>query len=283
MLINLSDDDIEIVGNNKDDNELMQEMSKKDSMRYTTKVYYNRGLSERSDNSSSDEERKRRHRRRDEIYKPAYCDDYCKTKANKSYRDKSAQEKHSEYMSYDLLNLTEDERRRCDRTLPEPLLKTPVLPRILPLTSTRKKENVERSEKERYLQNRNIDRKERRESGCKHDNEREYSRRRTSGYVSFNTEKDKTRSEEVISSDDENGLPDLPNKSSKVELKYSRARNDKTRRSVSRNEVSDENSGSDFFESERERYPTRKSSRKFQPLKPRRSRDAIKSSHLVEP
>ena len=98
--------------------------------------------------------------------------------------------------------------------------------------------------------------------------------------VSFNTEKDKTRSEEVISSDDENGLPDLPNKSSKVELKYSRARNDKTRRSVSRNEVSDENSGSDFSESERERYPTRKSSRKFQPLKPRRGRDAIKSSHF---
>ena len=187
MLINLSDDDIELVENNEDNNELMQEIDKKDSRRYTTKVYYNRGLSERSDNSSSDEERKRRHRRRAEIYKPAYCDDYRKTKADKSYRDKSAREKHSEYMSYDLLNLSEDEQRRCDRTLPEPLLKTPVLPRILPLTSTRKKENVERSEKERYLQNKNIDRKEKRES--EYEDESKQDRRRTSGYVSFNTER----------------------------------------------------------------------------------------------
>ena len=58
MLINLSDDDIELAENSKDNNELMQEIDKKDSRRYTTKVYYNRGLSERSDNSSSDEERK---------------------------------------------------------------------------------------------------------------------------------------------------------------------------------------------------------------------------------
>ena len=181
MLINLSDDDIELAENSKDNNELMREIDKKDSRRYTTKVYYNRGLSERSDNSSSDEERKRRHRRRAEIYKPAYCDDYRKTKADKSYRDKSARGKHSEYMIYDLLNLSEDEQRICDRTLPEPLLKAPVLPRNLPLTSTGKKENVERREKERYLQNKNIDRKDRRESGCKHDNERKYSRRRTSG------------------------------------------------------------------------------------------------------
>ena len=68
MLINSSDDDIELDKNNKDDNELMQEIGRKNSPRYTTKIYYNRGLSERSDNSSSDEERKRRQRRRDGIY-----------------------------------------------------------------------------------------------------------------------------------------------------------------------------------------------------------------------
>ena len=52
-----------------------------------------------------------------------------------------------------------------------------------------------------------------------------------------------------------------------------------------RNEVKEKNSESDSSESEREHYSTRtsnnhKSSRNFQPLKPRRGRDAIKSSHF---
>ena len=55
------------------------------------------------------------------------------------------------YMNYDLLSLSDEEQMRCDRTLPEPLLKTPVLPKNLPLTSTSKKGNVGRSEKERHL------------------------------------------------------------------------------------------------------------------------------------
>ena len=42
MLINLSDDDIECNKNTEDDNGLMQEIGKKDSQRYKTKIYYNR-------------------------------------------------------------------------------------------------------------------------------------------------------------------------------------------------------------------------------------------------
>ena len=64
MLIDLSDGDIEFDKNNEDDNELMQEIRRRDLPRHTTKIYYNRGLSERSDNSSGDEERKRRQRGR---------------------------------------------------------------------------------------------------------------------------------------------------------------------------------------------------------------------------
>ena len=88
----------------------------------------------RSD-SSSDEERERRRRRRDELYKPA-------------------REKSVKYVNNDLLELSEEERIRCDNTLPEPLLKTPVLPRNLPLTSTCRKENAGRNEGERYERSR---------------------------------------------------------------------------------------------------------------------------------
>ena len=264
MLINLSDDDIEIVGNNTDDNGLIQEMSKKDSMKYRTKVYYNRGISERSDNSSSEEERKRRSRRRDEIYKPA-CGNLVK------------------YVNNDLLDLSQEERILCDNTLPEPLLKTPVVPRNLPLTSTCRKEKIGRNERERYEGSRTIHADKKRDEVIS--DERKRDRRRTSGYVSFNTEKDKKRNRNILSSDDENSLLELPNNYSKAELKHSRTKDDKTRRSVSRSDVNNENSESDFSESEREHYSTRtrsnpKNSRKFQPLKPRRGRDAIKSSHF---
>ena len=84
-------------------------------------------------------------------YISPYGDDHRKMRADRSYRDRdsNAQEKYSKYMSYNLLNLSEDEQRRCDHTLPEPLLKTPVLPRNLPMTSTGKKKDVERSDKKK--------------------------------------------------------------------------------------------------------------------------------------
>ena len=50
-------------------------------------------------------------------------------------------------MSYDLLDLSEEERIRCDNTSPEPLLKKPVWPQNFPLTSTSRKENVKDTKK----------------------------------------------------------------------------------------------------------------------------------------
>ena len=220
-----------------------------------------------------------------EEYKPAYGDGHRKSKADRSQRDSSTQEKYSKYMSYDLLNLSEDEQRRCDRTLPEPLLKTPVLPRNLPLTSTSKKENVERREKGRSLKDRNIDRNEKWESASKRDNERKYIRRRTSGYVSFNTERDKTRSENTTSSEEENDSYDMRSRRSEVEFKYSHDKNNKPGKLLSQNGLKDKDSENEYTEPDQEHHfvhtgSHHKNSRKIYQLKPRRGRDAIKSSHF---
>ena len=285
MLINLSDDDSEFDKNNDDDNKLRQEINRRDSQRHTTKIYYNRGLSERSDNSSGDEERKRRQRRRDEIYKPAYGGDHHKSKADRSYRDRSTQEQYLRYRNYDLLNLSEDEQRRCDRTLPEPLLKTPVLPRNLPLTSTNRKENVERSGKGRSLKEKHIDRNENWESASRRDSEKKYSRRRTSGYVSFNTEKDKTMSENTTSSGEENELYDVRSHRSEAGFKYSHDKNNKSRELLSQNDSEDKDSENEYDEQNQKHHAVHtdshhKNSRKIHQLKPRRGRYAIKSSHF---
>ena len=192
---------------------------------------------------------------------------------------------YTKYVDYDLLDLSEEERIICDHTLPEPLLKTPILPRNLPLTSTGRKDYVERSDKEIYEKYKK-DRMRKLESISRHDNERQQqSRRRTSGYVSFNTEKDGTRNKCIISSDDENDLLDEPNNFTKAELKYSRAKNNKSQRSSSRKKLEEKNSESYCTESEQEHQSIHndshhKSSRKNQQLKPRRGRDAIKSSHF---
>ena len=114
--------------------------------------------------------------------------------------------------------------------------------------------------KKRYLKNKDIDENEKPEYVSKHDNERKYSRRRTSGYVPFNTEKDKTRSENVTSSEEENDLFDMQSHRSGVQLKYSHDKNNEPKKSLSQKDREDEESESECTESDWERHSVHTSS-----------------------